>query len=234
MITRGLFGLLAAASLYCALSQAAAQIARTEAVVPLARDGVSRPTITVGYRWEYSYRDTRFAVGGCAYTLSVTRVTATRIFARIDKPEGCDASITGTMAVAPGSTQTFDSDFNHFYHSKSATRIFDFPLYVGKKWSQQYEYGTRTWRYTADLSATVDALEEVTVPAGAFESYRITVRREYRGEATGRHTQSGNTVDTFWYSPVVKNFVKRTYRDYGAGVSSSPIERELISYSIGQ
>jgi hypothetical protein len=138
------------------------------------------------------------------------------------------------MAVAPGSSQTFDSDFNHFYHSKSATRIFDFPLFVGKKWSQQYEYGTSTWRYTADLSATVDALEDVTVPAGTFNSYRITVRREYRGEATGRQTQAGNTVDTFWYSPVVKNFVKRTFRDYGTGVSSSPIERELISYSFAQ
>ena len=189
-----------------------------------------RPAVTVGDSWEYAYRDTRFIHPGCKYSLTVEKVSGSRISARVDRPDGCDVGITGTMPVASGSVQTYDLDFNHFYYSKSAYRALDFPLEVGKTWVQTYEYKIGLWNYSADLTAEVVAVESVTVPAGTFEAFKVIVRRTYEGKAPNRWTQSGRTTDTVWYAPVIKNVVKRSYSDVGPGGSPSPIQRELTSF----
>lgn len=191
-----------------------------------------RPELKTGDSWEYSFRDTRYAKPGCNYSLTVENITNYRIRAKVEHAENCEVGVTGTMAVRSGSVQEYDKDFNHFYYSKTPYRAFHFPLEVGKTWLQEYQYTIGPWRYRSEIKGTVVAVEKVTVPAGTFDTFKIALNRKYLGSAPGRETQSGTIEDTFWYSPVAKNFVKRTYSDFGSGTSSSPIVRELQKYNL--
>lgn len=58
-------------------------------------------------------------------------------------------------------------------------------------------------------------VEEIKVPAGTFESYKINVYDNYTGKLSSEH----------WYSPKVKWFVKnKTY------LASGVREEELLSF----
>ena len=68
---------------------------------------------------------------------------------------------------------------------------------------------------TIDARIVVANVEEIKVPAGAFEVYRIEVYNNYTGQLFSEH----------WYSPKVKWFVKnKTYLPNGVR------EEELLSY----
>ena len=101
----------------------------------------------------------------------------------------------------------------------------DWPLQVGKSWKQSYRMtlhaAKRTVPYTTMQS--VDAYEDVTVPAGTFKAFRVS------------------TVDTLgnenvqWFTPELGIFVKQSLKrtvthSQGAGTR----EIELISYTRGK
>jgi hypothetical protein len=92
------------------------------------------------------------------------------------------------------------------------------PLQVGKSWSV-----TVTWEDDAPARRVVlttvwavEAHEDITTPAGTFKAFKVS-RRE---------VQSGATRE-FWYSPVVKGWVKVRATDTAAG----SYEEELTAYS---
>jgi len=104
----------------------------------------------------------------------------------------------------------------------SGLKILDFPLTVGKEWTQERELrqlGTdrmvpyyNVWK--------VEAFEEVKVKAGTFKAFRISYSQENR-----RSRWSGNA--SLWWSPDVKAFVKRVGHTSGWGK-----DWELASYSL--
>ena len=88
-------------------------------------------------------------------------------------------------------------------YTTTGLRMLDFPLYVGKEWTQRIELYSRGTLQPYSNRFRVEALEEVTVKAGTFKAFRITQYQEalavgnlYRGTATR------------WWSPEVKWFVK--------------------------
>jgi len=92
------------------------------------------------------------------------------------------------------------------------------PLRVGKKWRnvftlQRVQKGSST---DVDRQVVVSKLEEVTVPAGKFKTFRIEVYRSH----------DGRLVSEWWYAPDVRSFVKNI-RYLGRGR-----EERLISYKI--
>lgn len=190
----------------------------------------NRPNLNVGDSWQYQFKNTRYAMGGCEYSLTVEKITEINIFSRIKYPDGCDVSVTTAYPVASGSLQKYDLDFNHFHHSKTAYKAFAFPLEVGKTWFLEYEWKLNGWTYNDELTGRVDAFEKVTTPAGTFDAFKISLHRKYLGTKTGGPTQSGVLEDTFWYSPEVKNFVKRIYSDGGW----ANIVRELVKFDLHQ
>ncbi len=93
-----------------------------------------------------------------------------------------------------------------------------FPLFVGKKWSDQYEGGAVDGkRYKYENTYKVKSYGTVTTEAGTFEAFKI-----YRVI----HNISAHGVDTatYWYSPEIKLIVKEK--------PSWKIGRELISYTL--
>jgi len=96
-------------------------------------------------------------------------------------------------------------------------QLLSWPLEAGKEWKfnhvleQVQEKSSRT----IDARIVVANVEEIKVPAGAFEVYRIEVYNNYTGQLFSEH----------WYSPKVKWFVKnKTYLPNGVR------EEELLSY----
>ncbi|MEJ2366405.1 MAG: hypothetical protein P8017_17355 [Deltaproteobacteria bacterium] len=83
--------------------------------------------------------------------------------------------------------------------------IIAFPLTVGKKWNYRFQGKYQT---VIGLLAKhkVEAYEAVTVPAGTFQAFKITVRFEKGGR--GYTTPPENMY--FWYAPDVKQLVKRS------------------------
>jgi hypothetical protein len=95
------------------------------------------------------------------------------------------------------------------------------PLTVGKSWTRNVTWedearGPQRYRYTAVW--TVEAYEEVKVPAGNFRAFRVV-----------RHVHGGRAFDEIWYSPEVKWAVKS--RGAGAWPPES-YEEELTSYKV--
>jgi hypothetical protein len=107
-----------------------------------------------------------------------------------------------------------------------------FPLEVGKKWD-----GTADKMLFSNgkhgkflLKGEVVAFEKVTVPAGTFDAYKINVILDATG--TDEDANIGNTVESYWYAPSVKRYVKleNTFRRDGR-VRSQDIY-ELLEYSL--
>lgn len=66
------------------------------------------------------------------------------------------------------------------------------PIWVGKTWSGTVVYGTTASAFTT----SVDAYEDVNVPAGTFKAFRIRMRWEDRLDIL------------YWYAPEIQLFVK--------------------------
>ncbi len=85
-------------------------------------------------------------------------------------------------------------------------KLLDFPLYVGKEWNQEIELRSLTTGlpriYRNEFK--VMAYEEVTVKTGKFKAFRIAWVQKTRNVANPFVGHAD-----LWWSPEVKNFVKR-------------------------
>lgn len=92
------------------------------------------------------------------------------------------------------------------------------PLEVGKSWESSYQWEDLQNRRSEELTriCTVEATESVTVPAGAFEAFRVHCKNKL-----------GASVVIYWFSPAVKMYVKERRR-YSYGWRT----HELMSYKL--
>jgi hypothetical protein len=102
--------------------------------------------------------------------------------------------------------------------------FFDFPLFVGKKWSYP--------SISIPNDNKVEGVEEIKVPAGTFAVYKIYVVHKTEG-AVSRSDIPKEGWQRYWYSPEVKNYVKRVvdksgFWDHVKGLQDA----ELISYNL--
>ena len=88
------------------------------------------------------------------------------------------------------------------YHPYEA--LYDWPLFVGKSWPSEFQLKNLDRNQTLDLKYvfTVEAREEVTVPAGTFKTLRIL-------------RTSPNDRYVVWYEPKLGLEVKRDWERYG-------------------
>ncbi len=106
---------------------------------------------------------------------------------------------------------------------ESPTPFRDWPLYTGKTWRLVNEYenyeGTT---FKQDYKAEVVAYELFESAAGSFMAYKI----EYRGNLKNSRGYNAEVLDIWWYSPVLKTYVKHLYDD-----GQSIYVNELVAYS---
>ena len=103
---------------------------------------------------------------------------------------------------------------------KRGTRAFDpaipqyaFPLEVGKSWEGKYTGPDLRGASMVDyeLKGKVVGAESVTVSAGTFDAVKIQLETSwvYKGPFTvGGSVAYGTFVQTIWYAPKAKRFVK--------------------------
>jgi len=129
----------------------------------------------------------------------------------------------------------YDQDLNYmatFVAEKPAASVepavafFNWPLQVGKQWSQKAEYwdarkGDNSVQQVDSLFK-VTGYEAVTVPAGTFHAFKL--------KRTSRVDQG---FDEYWYAPEVKNIVKRISL-IPSGERQTKVTFELKGYKAGE
>jgi hypothetical protein len=93
------------------------------------------------------------------------------------------------------------------------------PLTPGRSWTMHYKEDRPGDRQTTERTRAcrVEAEEDVTVPAGAFRTVKVTCT----------DASTGQPVYEAWYAPQVKHWVReRTHFNYGVR------ERELLNYRV--
>jgi hypothetical protein len=95
------------------------------------------------------------------------------------------------------------------------TGLFSWPLWVGKTWETTYSHYDRLYGAAwgpAISRARVAGIEDVTVPAGTFQAFRIDYLGGIGSSIPGgfRSAQSPGfeSRDTYWYAPGPKLIVK--------------------------
>lgn len=99
------------------------------------------------------------------------------------------------------------------------------PLEVGKKWTRKYSLTIHAAKRTIAVEdeQTLEAYEDVTVPAGTFKAWRV------------RTTDNFGNENMQWYAPDLGVFAKQSLRrtaKHPAGPGTREIE--LVSYNPGK
>jgi adenylate cyclase len=98
--------------------------------------------------------------------------------------------------------------------AKPHADLYRFPLFVGKKYKSEYLLNSKIRSGNISRTVVVKSFENVTVPAGTFEAFKIIAKRK-------------GLKETYWYSPKLRLHTKRITIHQLAGESTY----ELIQYT---
>lgn len=182
---------------------------------PVLRKDLSRqkPEWKIGFQWQYALR------------LPGRSGSPRREIVREDIFEGTPSYVVrsgrnenfytkdafGLLATASGGKAISKRNAPHQY--------FSWPLEVGKEWRTTYirENVETKSSQTLDYTVLLANVEEVKVPAGTFDSFKVEVYG----------FQNGTLVAEHWYSPKVRWFVKERFY-----LSNGVREEELVSFKV--
>ncbi|MBI4488828.1 MAG: hypothetical protein HY694_07050 [Deltaproteobacteria bacterium] len=182
---------------------------------PAARPALKaeKPEWKVGYEWTYAWK--RPGRSG-TYTNEVIREDlfegVPSYVVRSGKNENYYArNVLGIFARMSGGKLIFKRD--------KPRQNLSWPLEVGKEWRNSYlrENIQEKSSQTFDYRMVVAKIEEVKVPAGTFEAFKVEVYVYH----------SGNLFAEYWYSPKVKWLVKER-----ESLQDGLRETELMSFKV--
>ena len=185
-----------------------------------AQEMIEAPVWNVGDRWTYK------SVTGNTWTNQVLEIKEDLY---ILKPGGArnlngyDKKSMNVKSIIEEDGKAVEADFH-------LRKLFDFPISVGKKWSDVTTFYpssgvTHQGKIIYDHDFQVKDIQEVTTPAGRFKAYRIHYSQKRR------NSRKSGWVD-FWYSPEIKNWIKREAekRPYWEKTTWAK-DAELVSYT---
>jgi len=164
------------------------------ASVAWTQEKLEAPVWNVGDKWAY-----KSATGG-TWTSEIVEIKEGLL---IEKRQG-----SKELYAYDATTLNLKSMINESGRQSKPTwvlrKLFDFPIFVGKTWSDTtYSTPARSQNevtYIHDFK--VEGIEEVSTAAGTFKAYKI----HYKQTNLSSHN---NGWIIFWYSPDVKNWMKR-------------------------
>ena len=112
-------------------------------------------------------------------------------------------------------------------------KLVAYPLRVGSDWTWKREFPNPAIAET--ITGKVVAYEAITVPAGAFNCFRV----DASGSQTNRHNKL-NRKWTHWYCPEVKGYAKmiletQTFNAYNPAATGTSVETyELMKFTPGK
>jgi hypothetical protein len=188
-------------------------------------DNADRPELHVGDRW--SWQHTNGLANERDYTTieDVIDVSGTEIKTRWrikGKPNSAIAAFTPEWNPVDVVTARYEP----------LLREFAFPLQVGKKWDASADKmlfsNGKHGKFT--VKGEVLGMEKITEPAGVFDAYKISLHID--AIATDEDANIGNTVETIWYVPSVKRYVRFENTFSRDGRVRSKDIYELLEYSV--
>jgi hypothetical protein len=167
-----------------------------------------RPQVKVDDRWVYRHIDRRFKPPSYVYELRVTYVDARAIHAVVErqggKREADDATWTadwnGVVGVDEGVVEVEKG-------------LLQFPLTPGREYPAAWimrRPRSGTFEVRHERNVKIIGWEDIEVPAGRFRALKVQAEGMYRRLDK---PFSGAAVNTYWYSPRVKRWVKSVYKD---------------------
>ena len=192
--------------------------------VACADEPVAAPDVHVGDLWHYRTIDGLSRKAGVEFTHRVVDVSDHEIKVRLESGNSKGSEL-----------RSFNRDWNSLNvgHAKFDPYYpgYKFPMSVGLAWKQEFRSTTTNGRgHSAFLSGKVTALENVTVPAGVFEAYRI--ESDIEAVSSDPSAQSSKGHKTTWYAPAVKNYVRSESTISSEGRVRSKSIDELVEYSL--
>jgi len=186
---------------------------------------IPRPEVKVGDTWTFTRTDkyTKHIIGTFVHT--------------VQKIEGGEITVESRSADGAGSPVLwiYTSDW---HLRKRGRATFDpvipgyaFPLELGKTWEGSFTSPSLSDTGPVDnnLKGKVVGVESITVPAGTFDTVKISLETRwlYKGAWRGRGRDSGVFTQTIWYAPKAKRFVRIEEERHRDGMDTPP-DRQIV------
>ena len=185
---------------------------------------VAAPDVHVGDLWHYRTTDGFTREAEVEFTHRVVDVSDREIKVQLKNKRSSGSEIR-YFNRDWNSLDVGNTKFDPYYPG------YKFPMSVGLAWKQEFRSTTTNGRgHSAFLSGKVTALENVTVPAGVFEAYRI--ESDIEAVSSDPSAQSSKGHKTTWYAPAVKNYVRSESTISSEGRVRSKSIDELVEYSL--
>jgi PEGA domain len=177
------------------------------------------PVWKVGDEWTYKIPT------GEIFTYEVVKIEEDLYAAKIEGQR----HLIGYDKKTMNNTFVLETSGKRIENKAPFRKLYDFPIVVGKKWSDTTTSMPSASKTEATFSSEfqIEGVEEITTPAGTFKTFKIFYKQ------TVISPQRGSGWVRIWYSPVIKNWVRRE-------VEKSPFWRratwlqdaELFSYEL--
>jgi len=92
-----------------------------------------------------------------------------------------------------------------------AGTTFKFPMALGMEWKSEARRTLANRGTIQSRVSRVEAVENITVPAGTFQAYKIVAATKWSSENTdsyGMPRAQGSYNQTYWYAPEINRYVK--------------------------
>lgn len=188
-------------------------------------ENADRPEVHVGDRW--SWQHTNGLANERDYTTieDVIDVSGTEIKTRW-RIKGKPNSSIAAFTLEWNPVDVVTARYEPFL------REFAFPLQAGKKWDASADKmlfsNGKHGKFT--VKGEVLGVEKVSEPAGVFDAYKISLHIDAIG--TDEDANIGNTVETIWYAPAVKRYVRFENTFSRDGRVRSKDIYDLLEYSL--
>ena len=94
-----------------------------------------------------------------------------------------------------------------------------FPINLGDEWFVAYRFKVNGDSITQEFHAKVVGREAIRVAAGQFDVYKIEFNGFWQNDEAIGFGGKARQVETYWYSPSVKRFVRREIKSYGTSLA---------------
>jgi len=189
------------------------------------------PVFRVGDRWVYRAEDGFRMKTPWEETHEVTAIGPDGVTVRVtQKGPSIDVARTERWS-APGQLAVgaaYNSETRRF---ATPLKRYEFPLAGGKTWNQWVDNYNEATRATGSINryVRVRGWEQVTTPAGTFDTFRIDMT--VRMINTKDQTRSQTYTFVLWYAPATNRWVKRTTEWRSEGRVRDSFSEELTEYS---
>ena len=193
---------------------------------------LNRPTFSKGDTWTYRVLNAWTDKELRQYQIDFDKTEADKLVLQLTNKTANTVSTLHT-----------DLDLNVCRPVSNSTEVacmgpYKFPMQIGQKISYD-KYPNEDGSGLIQGDCRVVGTEKMTVPAGSFDTYKISCRGFWTNKF-GRlvnnafgNTAEGNFYELIWYAPNAKNFVKSFYeKRHSGGTLAYQETHELMDYKI--